>query len=158
MTDERRARTPRKLADLDAFVRLKMLGKQSGLVVAHQDIEHAFTGLAGVNTLHHGSVAGDDDFGNVDAAPADGIYPTSETQARCTQGGSRLRTIEERKVNRWDYTLRRGFQLPEWYLIPGSETFELCQTLTCCPTCAILQNRAGDPGPPPRSWHRQTSG
>jgi hypothetical protein len=55
----------KKLPDLVAEVRLKSAGK-TALVIVHMEHEHAFWGIPGVRTLHHGDVAGDDDFGAVD--------------------------------------------------------------------------------------------
>jgi hypothetical protein len=59
-------RTPQKLAAIEDFVRLQMLDGTKGLVIPYQGIEHCFSGIPGVKTLHHGSVAGDDDFASVD--------------------------------------------------------------------------------------------
>jgi hypothetical protein len=68
-----------------------MLGKKKGLVVAHKDIEHVFAGIPGVGTLHHGSVAGDDDFADYDIqfvigsqhAPPSEITRLASAEARC---------------------------------------------------------------------------
>jgi putative DNA primase/helicase len=57
--------TQKKLAELVAEVRLKSAGKKA-LVIVHMEHEHAFSRIPGVHTLHHGDVAGDDDFGDVD--------------------------------------------------------------------------------------------
>lgn len=57
--------TAAKLRDLVAEVRYRSAGKRA-LVIVHMEHEHAFWGLPNVSTLHHGDVAGDDDFGDVD--------------------------------------------------------------------------------------------
>jgi hypothetical protein len=57
--------TAKKIDDIVTDVRLKALGK-SALVIVHQCQEAAFQGLPGIVTRHHGDVAGDDDYGDVD--------------------------------------------------------------------------------------------
>jgi hypothetical protein len=88
---KRAFKRPRKLEDIIDRVALEMLGREKGLVVCHQDIEHAFAGIPGVTALHHGSVAGDDDFGDIDAlfvvggpfAPPSEIAKLASAEARC---------------------------------------------------------------------------
>jgi hypothetical protein len=51
---------PKRVEEIRAFVRLKMIGRQRGLIVVYKDIEHLFQGIPGVATMHHGDLAGDD--------------------------------------------------------------------------------------------------
>jgi hypothetical protein len=83
-------RSAHKITDMIDRVRVEMLGRRKGLVIAHKDIEHAFTGIANVETLHHGSVAGDDDFAGIDAlfvvggpfAPPGDVRKLAQAEAR----------------------------------------------------------------------------
>ena len=85
------ARRPEKITEMVDTVRLAMLGRQSGLVITHQDTEHAFTGIPNTKVLHHGNVAGDDDFRAVEAlfviggpfAPPGAIAKIASAEARC---------------------------------------------------------------------------
>jgi hypothetical protein len=56
-----------KLDDMRDDIQVNMLGKKAGLVICYRAIEQAFAGIPNVKTLHHGSVAGDDDFRDIDA-------------------------------------------------------------------------------------------
>ena len=59
--------TQKKLDDLVADYRLRTLGSHGrNLVVTHKAYESGFKGIAGLDTRHHGDVAGDDDYGDVD--------------------------------------------------------------------------------------------
>jgi putative DNA primase/helicase len=84
-------RSAHKITDMVDRVRVAMLGKKSGLVVCHKDVEHAFTDITNVKTLHHGSVAGDDDFHGIDSlfvvggpfAPPGETRKLAQAEARC---------------------------------------------------------------------------
>jgi putative DNA primase/helicase len=81
-----------KITDMVDRIRLDMLGKGKGLVVAHKNVEHRFANIPKVATLHHGSVAGDDDFAGIDALFVVGgpFAPPGETR-KLAQAESRSR-------------------------------------------------------------------
>ena len=54
------AKHPKIIAELRAFIRLKMIGRRKGLVVVYKDIKHLFQGIPDVETAHHGDILGDD--------------------------------------------------------------------------------------------------
>jgi putative DNA primase/helicase len=58
--------TRKKLDELVIQIRFEAAIGKTVLVITHMRDEHAFAGIPGVRTLHHGNVAGDDDFGDVD--------------------------------------------------------------------------------------------
>jgi len=59
--------TVKKIDDLITDYRLRTLGSHGrNLVVTHKAYESGFKGIAGLDTRHHGDVAGDDDYGDVE--------------------------------------------------------------------------------------------
>jgi len=59
-------RNPERVAELRDFIRMQMIGRRTGLVIAYKDIEHLFQGIPGVETEHHGDIAGDDRYRHYD--------------------------------------------------------------------------------------------
>jgi hypothetical protein len=60
------ANNPKRIAELKEFVRMQMTGRSTGLVITYKDIEHLFKGIPGVQTEHHGNIAGDDRYRDCD--------------------------------------------------------------------------------------------
>jgi len=59
--------TAKKLDDLIIDYRLRTLGSQGrNLLITHKASEAGFKAIAGLATRHHGDVAGDDDYGDVE--------------------------------------------------------------------------------------------
>ena len=77
----------RKLAKLLVQAKLLTAGKRS-LVITHQEFEEEFkAALPGVTVLHHGSVAGDDSYGDVEQALVYGArFPEPKEIARLASG------------------------------------------------------------------------